>query len=53
VTPQPIPSGDPNWKFLADAGELFDSSLEYQSTLSNVLQLAVPAIADFAAIALR
>jgi signal transduction histidine kinase len=53
LSPQPIPSGDPNWKFLADAGELLDSSLDYQSTLSNVLQLAVPAIADFAAIALR
>lgn len=53
MIPQPIPSGDPNWKFLADAGELLDASLDYQSTLSNVLQLAVPAIADFAAIALR
>ena len=42
-----------NWKFLADASELLDGSLDYQSTLTNVLQLAVPAIADFAGIALR
>ncbi len=40
------------WKFLADAGALLDSSLDYQSTLTNVLHLAVPAIADFAALAL-
>ena len=42
-----------HWKFLADASELLDRSLDYQSTLTNVLQLAVPAIADFGAIALR
>jgi signal transduction histidine kinase len=40
------------WKFLADASELLDSSLDYQATLKNVLRLAVPAIADYAAIGL-
>lgn len=49
---EPIGSAT-HWKFLADASELLDSSLDYQSTLTNVLHLAVPAIADFSAIALR
>lgn len=56
-TPQPsepeVADASTNWKFLADASELLDSSLDYQSTLTHVLQLAVPAISDFSAIALR
>jgi signal transduction histidine kinase len=52
--PEPELSGAAgHWKFLADASELLDGSLDYQSTLTNVLQLAVPAISDFSAIALR
>src|SRR6266540_851283 len=46
------PTAISRWKFLADAGALLDSSLDYQATLTNVLELAVPAIADFAALAL-
>lgn len=40
------------WKFLAEASEHLDGSLEYQQTLKNVISLAVPAIADYAAVAL-
>ncbi|MGH7615689.1 MAG: GAF domain-containing sensor histidine kinase [Gemmatimonadaceae bacterium] len=40
------------WQFLAEASELLDASLEYQQTLSNVVSLAVPRIADYAIIAL-
>ena len=40
------------WKFLAEAGALFDASMDYETTLANVVQHAVPAIADYAAIAL-
>jgi signal transduction histidine kinase len=40
------------WKFLAQAGALFDASLDYETTLAHVVQHAVPTIADYAAIAL-
>jgi signal transduction histidine kinase len=40
------------WKFLAEASALLDASLEYEVTLANVVRLAVPTIADFAAIGL-
>jgi len=33
--------------FLAEAGELLDSSLEHRETLRNVARIAVPAIADW------
>jgi signal transduction histidine kinase len=42
----------PRWRFLAEASELLDGSLEYQQTLANVVALAVPRIADYAIIAL-
>src|SRR5687767_8394473 len=42
----------PRWRFLAEASELLDGSLEYQQTLANVVALAVPKIADYAVIAL-
>jgi signal transduction histidine kinase len=42
----------PRWRFLAEASELLDGSLEYQQTLSNVVGLAVPRIADYSVIAL-
>src|SRR5688500_7534484 len=44
--------GSSHWKFLAEASEHLDSSLDYQETLKNVISLAVPAIADYAAVAL-
>lgn len=37
-------------KFVGDASELLGSSLEYETTLSNVAKLAVPAFADWCAI---
>ena len=43
----------PWWRFLAQASELLDASLEYQETLANVVRLAVPRIADYAIITLR
>jgi hypothetical protein len=42
----------PRWRFLAEASELLEASLEYQQTLANVVGLAVPKIADYAIIAL-
>jgi signal transduction histidine kinase len=42
----------PRWRFLADATEILDASLDYQETLANVVRLAVPKIADYAVIAL-
>ena len=41
------------WRFLAEASQLLDASLEYQETLTNVVRLAVPRIADYAVITLR
>lgn len=43
----------PWWRFLAEASETLDASLEYQETLTNVLRLAVPKIADYAIITVR
>ena len=43
----------PWWRFLAEASELLDASLQYQETLTNVVRLAVPRIADYAIITLR
>jgi signal transduction histidine kinase len=41
----------PRWRFLAEASELLDESLEYQQTLANVVALTVPRIADYSVIA--
>ena len=43
----------PKWKFLAEASALLESSLDYRLTLDMVTKLAVPTIADWAAVALR
>jgi len=48
----PAPAARSWWKFLAEASEHLDSSLDYQETLKNVISLAVPAIADYGAVAL-
>lgn len=40
------------WKFLAEASAMLDASLDYETTLANVVRLSVPAIADYAGIAL-
>ncbi|HEY0779516.1 MAG TPA: HAMP domain-containing sensor histidine kinase [Gemmatirosa sp.] len=41
------------WKFLAEASLALEDSLDYQATLCRVVRLAVPAMADYAAVALR
>ena len=40
------------WHFLAEASALLDQSLDYQETIRSVVDLVVPRMADFAAIAL-
>jgi signal transduction histidine kinase len=40
------------WRFLAQASAVLDRSLDYKETLSNVVRLVVPRIADYAGIAL-
>ena len=40
------------WKFLAEASAMLDASLDYETTLANVVRLSVPAIADYAGIVL-
>jgi signal transduction histidine kinase len=40
------------WRFLAEASTALDRSLDYKETLANVVQLVVPSMADYAAIAL-
>ncbi|MFN2563389.1 MAG: GAF domain-containing protein, partial [Gemmatimonadaceae bacterium] len=40
------------WRFLAEASAVLDRSLEYEETLSNVMRLVVPRMADYATIAL-
>jgi signal transduction histidine kinase len=40
------------WRFLAEASAVLDGSLEYQETLTNVVRLVVPRIADYAIVAL-
>jgi signal transduction histidine kinase len=42
----------PRWRFLAEASEILDSSLEYQETIANVVRLAVPRLADSATMVL-
>jgi signal transduction histidine kinase len=40
------------WRFLAEASTALDRSLDYEETLTSVVQLVVPRMADYAAIAL-
>jgi signal transduction histidine kinase len=40
------------WRFLAEASTALDRSLDYKETLANVVNLVVPRMADYAAIAL-
>jgi signal transduction histidine kinase len=42
----------PRWRFLAEASEILDSSLEYHETIANVVRLAVPRLADSATMVL-
>lgn len=43
-------STEEHLRFLARANELFSSSLDYESTLKNLAQAAVPALADWCAV---
>lgn len=38
------------WEFLAEAGALMEASLDYETTLTNVVQLSVPTVADYCTI---
>ena len=38
--------------FLAEAGAILDSSLDYEETLGNVAQIAVPEVADWCAVSI-
>jgi PAS domain S-box-containing protein len=38
--------------FLAEAGAILDSSLDYEETLGNVTQIAVPEVADWCAVSI-
>lgn len=40
------------WEFLAEAGAMMESSLDYEATLANVVHLSVPTVADYCAIGL-
>jgi signal transduction histidine kinase len=40
-------------QFLADAGKMLSSTLDYEATLQNVARLAVPAVADWCAVDVR
>ena len=42
----------PPWRFLAETSGRLDSSLDYQATLTNVVQSVLPQIADYAVLAL-
>jgi PAS domain S-box-containing protein len=45
--------GEERQRFLADAGTLLASSLDYETTLRSVAQLAVPLLADYCVVDLR
>ena len=45
-----LKTAEARMRVLADSGRLLASSLDYQQTLRNVAQIAVPAIADWCAI---
>ncbi|MEX1187398.1 MAG: GAF domain-containing sensor histidine kinase [Gemmatimonadaceae bacterium] len=40
------------WEFLAEAGALMEASLDYEETLTSVVELSVPTVADYCAIGL-
>jgi signal transduction histidine kinase len=52
VTRGEVGEVDRGWEFLAQASALLDQSLDYQATLTNVVQLAVPRIADYCTVGL-
>ena len=48
-----LPRATGRWRFLADASAVLDGSLDYEQTLANTAQLAVPEVADFCVVVLR
>jgi signal transduction histidine kinase len=55
TTPEPVVEHGTiatRWRFLAQASAVLDRSLDYKETLTNVVRLVVPRIADYAGIAL-
>ena len=47
---QPVLSAREALRFIADAGEVLSSSLDYELTLQRVARLAVPDLADWCAV---
>ena len=47
-----LPRANGRWRFLADASAVLDGSLNYEQTLANTAQLAVPEVADFCVVVL-
>jgi len=47
-----LPRANGRWRFLADASAVLDGSLDYEQTLANTAQLAVPEVADFCVVVL-
>jgi len=47
-----LPRAIGRWRFLADASAVLDGSLDYEQTLANTAQLAVPEVADFSVVVL-
>src|SRR4051794_9476537 len=47
---QPVLSASQALRFIADAGEVLSSSLDYEQTLRRVAMLAVPDFADWCAV---
>lgn len=46
-------AGQRRWRFLAEAGSLLASSLDYETTLKTIARLAVPTLADYVTIDMR
>jgi signal transduction histidine kinase/ActR/RegA family two-component response regulator len=42
--------GRERWRFLAEASQILDSSLDYRATLDSIARLAVPVLADWCAV---
>lgn len=46
-------AGQRRWRFLAEAGSLLASSLDYETTLKTIARLAVPTLADYVTVDMR
>ncbi|MFW6201650.1 MAG: PAS domain S-box protein, partial [Gemmatimonadota bacterium] len=46
-------AGQRRWRFLAEAGNLLASSLDYETTLKTIARLAIPTLADYVTVDMR